>query len=681
MNKAIIYPILIFLMNIVATLSQPIWQQTNGPCSGQLTSIKADSRGYLYTISSSYDLYRSKDDGENWEKVFEGVSAIAIDVNNNIYLGNSSGGISLYDKDINFLKQLKPNGSDSYVRKIVIDNNSNIYASFFWGEFLVSTDSGVTWSEIFSDNFDDFCADSTSTLILTFDGGTIGRSSNSGLDWNYIVINDSTFKQGLFYTSYNKKFNNFLTAGMGKYVYTSTDNGLTWIPGQDSITIEYVEAIFVDPNGDVYISGDSRVCKSIDGGATWTEIDGFSDYRISSIIKTDSLIFATTWSNGILQYDVTTKKLSKKNQGIINTSINQLSVNSKGYVFTATNSGLYRTTNSGNYWEQLSLPIGTNLICTSVFCTKSGNIYSSNDLGVMKSTNDGDSWVIDSSINSKYSTNLTFAESENGRIYAGNYMLFFSDDNGKSWLTKDLTVNKIVSIATFQNRYVLVGTFTSGIYFSEDEGGSFIRLPLDVPENYRTNVAFNQKGDAFVNMNAWQGGDAIFRSTDTCKTFTKLTGIDYGVSFIQINKNDDIYISSIRSGKLAFSKDNGENWQSLSTGLIANIFITEMCFGNNNDAFLGSKYDGVFKTDELTGVDSHIQHVTSDLQIFPNPASVCIEIAGTDNNDIRICNIYGETVLIPEIQKTENQRIDISTLVPGMYFVQCNNRAIMFVKI
>ncbi len=690
MKESILFLFVTFCFCYSSAHAQPVWEQTNGPYSGRIKSITKDTQGYLYSITSSNDLYRSKDNGEKWEKLSVDVAAIAFDKEQNCYVGSDRGRISLYDKDFNFIRVLKEIKNSYYnLKQILIDANSNIYVSIYWGTLFISTDKGQTWNEVYLNRSRiSLSSDSNNTLIITYAAGEIGRSTNNGINWNFNQVMDSSYGVSFFYSAYNKKFDNFIAVGTGWFVYKSTDGGLTWKHVKDSIPLKYVETLFVDENGNVYIGGEAKVCRSTDGGDTWKELKGFSEFRVISVITKDEYIFCSAWDIGIIRYDSLTKSILKKNKGIINSNISHLSINNKGFVFASTITGIFRTTNEGNYWEKLVLPYGSDEYCNTVFCSKSGIIYASNDSASVKSTDEGQNWItinlIDSSLRSSL---MTFAEADNGRIYSGNEYLYFSDDNGDSWQSIDFDFKWIESIAIFQNKYVFVGTHMNGVYFSEDEGFSFRQLPLGIIENYGSRVAFNHKGDLFVSFIGWSEGEASYRSTDGGKSFTRLTGIKFGVNVLRIDKNDNIYIASITNGVLALSKDNGDTWQSLNTGLIKSIFTTDICFGNNNDAYLGSYYNGVFKTKELTAVDEHRLNDKSDLDIYQNPSSDKISISFTDselsNISIAIFNILGiEIKRFDEKELSGKSLVSLSTadFPSGVYFCSINSRTKIIIK-
>ena len=75
--------------------------------------------------------------------------------------------------------------------------------------------------------------------------------------------------------------------------------------------------------------------------------------------------------------------------------------------------------------------------------------------------------------------------------------------------------------------------------------------------------------------------------------------------------------------------------------------------------------------------------------IYPNPSGDYIDISsinptlkrGDDEcSDIQIFDILGEIVLSVEQTSPSVQRIDISNLTPGIYFIKIGNRLEKFVK-
>ncbi len=76
--------------------------------------------------------------------------------------------------------------------------------------------------------------------------------------------------------------------------------------------------------------------------------------------------------------------------------------------------------------------------------------------------------------------------------------------------------------------------------------------------------------------------------------------------------------------------------------------------------------------------DSKINN--SDIFIYPNPVSNIIMIQGIDSSDMQsysIFDTYGKKIIEGEF----NKQIDVSYLIPGVYFIKVGNKSYKFIKI
>ncbi len=108
-----------------------------------------------------------------------------------------------------------------------------------------------------------------------------------------------------------------------------------------------------------------------------------------------------------------------------------------------------------------------------------------------------------------------------------------------------------------------------------------------------------------------------------------------------------------------------------------------------NDTILGRSSIWKFTTGKINSVAYN--YPENGFSMNPNPASDFIEISVGANgcsplqNDVRIFNIYGQTVSTVNSTPTlpasrEGVRIDVSGLAPGMYFVRMGDKVGKFVK-
>jgi photosystem II stability/assembly factor-like uncharacterized protein len=158
---------------------------------------------------------------------------------------------------------------------------------------------------------------------------------------------------------------------------------------------------FSDPNRQTLIAGGHEqsqvVYKSIDGGATWTQIGGNLPNG-SGFSQDPVVINATTY--------------------IINTYPS----------YGGGTPGIYRTTNGGTSWTRVTLEQGNQ----PALVMPDGDIYYSDGNGVVRSTDQGQSWV---AVGTNLRSEFRPSGLPDGRLLSvdNNNRLVVSSDKGSTW--------------------------------------------------------------------------------------------------------------------------------------------------------------------------------------------------------------------------------------------------------
>jgi photosystem II stability/assembly factor-like uncharacterized protein len=185
----------------------------------------------------------------------------------------------------------------------------------------------------------------------------------------------------------------------GGGVYKTTDSGNTFHQLGSISHIDYVSVDFGDPNRQTLLAGGHEqpqtVYKSIDGGQNWTDIG--SNLPAGTNFSSDPLI-----------------------------------INSQTYVVSTEASwgsgslGVYRTTNGGSSWQQVSTagPVGPPLVASN------GTIYWSANGGLLKSTDSGMTWT---QVGSNLQTVHPIEVSNGMLVSVGANNLVISADRGSTW--------------------------------------------------------------------------------------------------------------------------------------------------------------------------------------------------------------------------------------------------------
>ncbi|MGB9697405.1 MAG: T9SS type A sorting domain-containing protein [Ignavibacteria bacterium] len=350
------------------------------------------------------------------------------------------------------------------------------------------------------------------------------------------------------------------------------------------------------------------------------------------------------------------------NNGIGNKEVYSLS--SAGYIlFAGTfNYGLYLSTDNGLNWS----PAGTGLYNRIVYALTNfgGYLYAATDLGVWRSSNNGTYWSV-TSINNVSVYSLA---SNQTRVFCGLHLsgLYYSY-GGTGWYVSSLNATNIRAI-TVCDTMVLAGSANgTGVYKSVNNGNNWVSTSLNNKSVYSLAIDGNR---------AYAGtGSGIYRSIDSGSSWLQTTVNNELIYSLAIYGNN-VFAGSETNG-VYFSSNNGVNWVLINDGL-GNITVYTL-FIFNGYIYAGTSFNAVYRRplSEVVNIShKEILHSLSVSQNFPNPfntvTKISLEIKEPSVVSLTIYDMCGKEVqsLFRGVQPSGKHYISIdgSELASGVYF-------------
>ncbi len=543
---------------------------------------------------------------------YEESGTIYAGTENGLFISNKSG----TDWDL----KTQNNGLTSNNIKKVSGFGQNIYviadsylnASFDGGNtWKVITPSGTTYNHYYS------ISTSGNTIYVGADSG-IYSSNDNGSTWHYINTNNAP--ANIIYVNGSTIY--FISKTSSRDgLYISKDNGVSWTIKYGSTLSGNILTDIVASGNNMYVSGESGVAVSTDGGNKFTLYTtsnglGSKNVKALSIDENGKLLAAT--SNGMSistnQGKIFTNYLPDHNNQLVESSINSVFSNNE-VILIGTEQGLtkynnkytfswdlitgdpatsiaggymnkvYYTSYSILYEDPVHIPFACYSCITpfiySQFYYEGGNsinnpranavavdnessIYVGTITGVSVSHDDGRSWKSKGASNGLPVTYITSMSATNNDVYAGTYDgIAISHNKGDSW-TQSLS-NYIIYGVYANGSTIYAGSYQNGLYLSHDKGNTWDYLlvtdPLDTTTTNRTIrgvFAIGKTIYAAVN-------DGLYISYDEGKNWSHKTNGISGLAVTSVYVSADNIYLGLSNGDVALSLNGGNSFYRYSS--------------------------------------------------------------------------------------------------------------------
>ncbi|MEL1245071.1 YCF48-related protein [Flavobacterium sp. DGU11] len=465
-----------------STDSGATWAQMNTTTSQAFNSVTVlDANNII--LSSSTKLVKTSDGGVTWQTLNIPDTSVSpsLLVKKTIFITPLIGHAVCNSKRIMktidggatwYFTELTTNNSTDFITVFFADAN-NGYASDSFGKLMKTTDAGETWTELQNISMEIrsiFFLDANKGYVAG-DVGRVYKTNNGGTSWQAVDTPNSYIGQmdlnGIYFTNANKGFstgvrgrilkttnggtawaayspsyfdtrsidfvsNNEGFALLGGQCYNTTDGGVTW-SYRGEVASEFITPTKIEfVNANIgYMAAGSFVFKTIDGGITWTVNNGGAGMNMTDI-----------------------KYIEFIDENI-------------GYVSQHNYARLFKTTNGGTTWQQVSNQINNSLqfINANVgYSLRSGKVF--------KTVDGGNTWNATNDSNLPYGIDINFVNEDDG-FALGTTSIRRTTDGGLNWQNYSLPGGSNYSFnylkfITPNTGYIATET---GVIFQTTDGG------------------------------------------------------------------------------------------------------------------------------------------------------------------------------------------------------------------
>jgi photosystem II stability/assembly factor-like uncharacterized protein len=531
-----------------------------GPNGGPMSYVNVMPGGPVF-ITDGFVLYRSTNNGNSWQSIFNednGISIIKSSQPGTVFLGSGDLESIIFRSTDNGQTFTQIVTLERRLTSIDIAPNGSIFASTYYvfsfhgntvqeGEIHFSVDNGNSWQP---SNFpllavNDMKVNSNGIIAAATVLDGILISNNMGSSWS-LSAPDTAAVLG-------KTSNGNFYAGVRSGIKRSVNNGQSWNPVNNGLVNggQYPNAIIEASPGILYCVIGKKIFRSSNYGDNWNLIN-----------SPDS---------------------SSPNQ-----YINMMGARTTGELFTATGLGAYRSTNNGSLWTAINQGIEA-VAARAVLALEAGRVITSSFTTSFNTTNNGLNWstfLIDGE-----TASFNRIKKKNNVIYLNvpQKGLFISSNNGANWsnITGGITFNSEFDAGT--NSTIYLCTSDSGVIRSTNNGANWNHITNGLPaEGDALSVMVDNLNNAYVVITPFTFPIVyeVYRSTNNGNNWSKIQN-DLRLTFRGVNSSNNLFASiddeqNPNTNQLYRSTNSGANWQLLNslTG-----FITAFTISGNNTIY------------------------------------------------------------------------------------------------
>lgn len=335
---------------------------------------------------------------------------------------------------------------------------------------------------------------------------------------------------------------------------------------------------------------------------------------------------------------------------------------------TCTNNKIYRTSNGGVDWNDVSPTFNASSGCwySGIYCLDSNTAIAGThcDDFIVRTTDAGVTW---DSIQIVFQPlKIYFIPKTKIGFVISNSDLFSTTDGGLNWTKKNNTLLFISQSMLFISDSIgFLGGRGDRIYKTKDQGSTWDEINTGMSDGTNAMYFFNSQHGIIVD------GDGNWAITyDQGLTWSNYSnsndGNQVGVYFVNNNEGYKVMSNSL---DVKYSSDGGVTWKIVNNtngNGKSGMSFPSKCVGYVAD-LSGDILKYYNPNCKLVGIDNSLE-LNTDIVLFPNPASNTITIESAAGN-INIYDMLGKKIN-SYTKENSNLNINIQTLNNGVYFLK-----------
>jgi photosystem II stability/assembly factor-like uncharacterized protein len=631
------------------------------------------------------------------------------------------------------------------IRRLLINpSNPQILIAAASDGIWRTTDGGTTWSNAQLGYFMDLeykPGDPTIVYASTFDfsgNAKIYRSTNSGLSWSLITSLANVIRINLAVTPNAPSLVDALCA--------NTSSGLAglWYSSNSGASFSQY-----------FASNDTN--NLLDGSYNASGNGGQGHYDLAYAINPTNyndfwLGGVNTWNstNGGLNWNIKTMwtgntSINPNNIPVVHADKHFIAFHPlvPGTMFECNDGGLYKTTNNGSTWIDLTngmqisqmyrIGVSQSQQSQGVICglQDNGTKLNTNSWQDLPTGGDGMECILDGSTNTAYasiqygtfsrldsstitniSSNIPFLASEQGdsnrawvtplimsptntsTLYAGYKRVYKTTNKGDTWtaISGVLDSNneniRFMAIAPSNPNTIYAATLKK--LYSTTNGGTSWNLILDsgTIQNYANlsglAVDPTNPDKVFITVSGYTAGDKVYMKPGIGQNWINYSGslpnIPVNCIVYQNGSNEGLYIGTDIG---VFYTDGSMNdWIPYQTGL-PNVVVTDLEISYyDNKLWAGTFGRGLWKTDLYTTLSINDEELYNQIIISPNPNNglLTINVPVGKIYSLIVYDALGKKVYEEDSINIEQKSIDLTKENSGLYLLNITIDGKLFSK-